>query len=482
MKGKGVLAIALLLAAAHAFLAIIYASETPYRTQGILLGQRDSVTGAHAQIADIGNPDERQHANYVQNLLDGKGFPVLKPGIPDAGEHIEDHQPPLYYLASAGFAKLVGVSNVGNDGAVRLRWLNAIIGAGTVLGVFYLGFWGLGRSDVALGAAAVAASLPMNCALSGAISNDPLLFLICTWTLAVCALAIRQGWSLKLSVAAGVLVGLGLLTKTTALALVPILLVATLLPQKKRPTIAMTAAAAAAIVILAGPWLVRNQMVYGDPLALGVFKEAFTGTAQAKDLISGMGGSTYWKDMVGWWTARSFFGVFGYMDIWLNETGTPGGGKDIVYRLLLAIGLILIAAWVASFFRSDWKESRAVQIVNACFLVVVVLLFISFNKTYFQAQGRYLYPAIGPIAVALSSGCFVILKDRGKVAVAVLAGILLLVNVYAMAKLPTEFQKRMVNRSSASRNRTSTSSRTYIGNAITNVQTRNARQDKRNAI
>jgi hypothetical protein len=67
---------------------------------------------------------------------------------------------------------------------------------------------------------------------------------------------------------------------------------------------------------------------------------------------------------------------------------------------------------------------------------------LQFNMTYFQAQGRYLYPAIGPIALALSIGCFVLLKERGKVAVAVLAGIILLVNVYAIAKLPSEFGKR----------------------------------------
>jgi 4-amino-4-deoxy-L-arabinose transferase-like glycosyltransferase len=442
MKGKGILAFAIVIAAAHALLAIIYAGETPYRTSGVLLGQRDPQTGKPAPIADIGNPDERQHANYVQALLDGKGFPVLKPGIPDAGEHIEDHQPPLYYMAAAGFAKTVGVSDVSDPGAFKLRWLNALIGAGTVLGVFYLGLWGLGRADVALGAAAVAASLPMNCALSGAVSNDPLLFLICTWTLAVCAFAVRQGWSMKLSIAAGILVGLGLLTKTTALGLTPILLLAILIPQKKKPTLAMVGVALAALLILAGPWLARNQMVYGDPLALGIFKQAFTGTAQANDLIDGMGASTYWKDMVGWWTARSFFGVFGYMDIWLNETGTPNGGKDIVYRLLLVVTLGLITAWVLSFFRADWKESRGAQVLNAAFLAIVVLLFVSFNKTYFQAQGRYLYPAIGPIAIALSTGCFVLLKDRGRVAVAVLSGILLLVNVFAMAKLPAEFQKR----------------------------------------
>jgi 4-amino-4-deoxy-L-arabinose transferase-like glycosyltransferase len=452
MKGKGPFILALIFAAVHAVLAIVYASETPYRTHGRLL----SYGGSPA--ADIGAPDERQHANYVQTLLDGKGFPVFKPGAPDVGEHYEDHQPPLYYLASAGFAKLVGVSNVDESGASRIRWLNALAGAGTVLGVFFLGLWGLGKADVALGAAAITAALPMNCALSGAISNDPLLYLLCTWTLAFCARALRQGWTVRAAVATGALVGLALLTKTTAVALLPILLLAILLPQKKRPTIVMTGAALGAIVVLAGPWFIRNQSLYGDPLALKAFNSAFTGSRQKADAIAQVqfenpdGGNAeliYWRDWVGWWTARSFFGVFGYMDIWMNESGAPYGATarhaaapNVVYRVLLAFSLLCFLAWFATFFKTDWKDSRSAQIINAAFLAVVLLLFIRFNLQYFQGQGRYLYPAIGPIALAFSGGCFVLLKDRGKILVAVLAGFFLLLNVYAIAKLPGEFERR----------------------------------------
>ncbi|HVT13819.1 MAG TPA: glycosyltransferase family 39 protein [Fimbriimonadaceae bacterium] len=449
MKGKAPLLLAALLAALHAILAIVYAGETPYRTAGVLLSY------GHFPAPDIGAPDERQHANYIQTLLDGKGFPVFKPGGADVAEHYEDHQPPLYYLAAAGFAKLVGVSDVADPGAYKIRWLNAIFGAGTILGIFFLGLWGLGRADAALGAAAIAAALPMNCALSGAISNDPLLFMVCTWALAICGLGIRQGWNMKLAVLAGVLVGLGILTKTTAVGLLPILLLAILLPQKKRPTWGMAGAAAASLVLLTAPWLVRNASLYGDPLALKAFNSAFTQSRQKADSIAQIqaenpeGGNfemIYWRDWVGWWTARSFFGTFGYMDIWMNETGSPYQGRtpapNVAYRVFLAISLLLFLAWIASFFQGDWKDARAVQVLNATFLAIVVLLFIRFNLQYFQAQGRYLYPAIGPIALALSIGCFVLLKDRGKIAVAVFAVGLLLFNVFAIAKLPEEFQRR----------------------------------------
>lgn len=482
LKTKGAPFLALMIAAVHVILAFVYAAETPYRTAGIL-----KINGG-VHIPDVGAPDERQHANYIQHLLDGKGFPVFRPGGPDNGEHYEDHQPPLYYLSAAGFSKLVGVSDVNQPGASRLRWLNAIVGGFTVLGVFYLGLWGLGRGDVALGAAAIAAALPMHCALGGSIGNDPLLFALCTWALAFTAQAIRQGWTLKLALLVGGFVGLGILTKTTAVGLLPILLLALLLPQKKRPSIAMVGACGGALLILAGPWLIRNQQLYGDPLAQKAFNVAFSGSPspavaalgdiaqndpaladrvieyqkshphlQGAELIKAadrdLGVNTahsphYWTHWVGWWTARSFVGVFGYMDIWLNESGTPYGPSEskpalnIVYRLILAMMVVLVIGSVGSLFQPEWKESRSVQILNATFLLIIIGLFAMFNLTYFQGQGRYLYPAIGPIALALSVGCFVLLKDRGKVAAAVVAGILLLVNVYAIAKLPAEFQKR----------------------------------------
>jgi len=257
---------------------VVYAGETPYRTAGRLRSYA-------ANVPDIGAPDERQHANYVQHLLDGNGFPVFKPNVADSGEHYEDHQPPLFYLAEAGFANwsvfptstrqtLTSSDGLTPSSALERFWVFSISGFGDLAG--QKSSW----------AAAITAMLPMNCALSGAISNDPLLFMICTWTLAVCANALRQGWNLRLAIAAGTLVGLGILTKTTAVALLPILLLAVALPQKQRPTWGMFAVAAVILAILAVPWLVRNQQEYGDPLALKVFNSAFGGSRQKADAVA----------------------------------------------------------------------------------------------------------------------------------------------------------------------------------------------------
>ena len=75
-----------------------FSAATPYRQPGVMRYQRGP-DGGPAQIPDVGAPDEAAHVAYVDHLLKGKGFPVLVAGSPD----YEAHQPPLYYLAEAGW-------------------------------------------------------------------------------------------------------------------------------------------------------------------------------------------------------------------------------------------------------------------------------------------------------------------------------------------------------------------------------------------
>ena len=214
MTRKTALILASIVALVHLLLACYYASITPYRTPGILLGQRGP-DGGPAKIPDVGAPDERQHANYVLHLLDGKGFPVLDPKDPNLGENYQSHQPPLFYLLEAGWTKITSADIESSSDGLKVRSLNALIGAVTVVGVFFVGLWGFKREDVGVIAATFAALLPMNCALSGSLSNDPLLYCLVTWTLAFCAKGIREGWDLKLAIATGVATGLAIITKTT---------------------------------------------------------------------------------------------------------------------------------------------------------------------------------------------------------------------------------------------------------------------------
>lgn len=422
-----VLGVVLLL---HVILAVSYARTTPYRTAGVILLQR----GAPAQ--DIGAPDERQHANYVQHLLDGKGTPVFNPADPNLYETYQAHQPPLYYILTAGWAKLTGTSDVSEPAqGIPLRYLNALISAGTLVGVYFLAVWGFRRPDLGVLAAATVGLLPMFVALSGAISNDPLLFLLCTWTLAVCALGITHGWTMKRSVTVGVIIGLAIVTKTTAIALIPTVLVAFWM-SPQRPDFKLVMSAALPALLLAVPWWIRNvQVLEGfDPLAMNAFTKAFTGSPQASLFIEALGPKAYWLDMVGWWTARSFVGAFGYMDIFLEPT---------TYRLIFALLAILIAGWILASQQPQWKEHRRVQIVNVVFLVLVVALFLRFNAQYFQGQARYLYPAIAVLATGFGIGALFFTRNRAPLALGVIAIALLGLNAYILGWLPDQFAMRV---------------------------------------
>lgn len=423
---------------AYAILAIRFAAVTPYREAGVLLHQRSQ--GAPLPVPDVGAPDERQHANYVAHLLEGKGFPVLVPGAPDLGETYQSHQPPLYYLLAAGWSRVIGLDPTDPGAGLRLRLLNVLIAGAVVVGVFFACQWGLpaGRGEtVGYAAAAVCALMPMFLALAASVGNDPLLYLLCTWTLAVSLHALRDGWTTRRAVLVGVLAGLAMLTKTSALALLPTIALALWLapsperqsPSEINPKVRSLVLVFLPFLLLALPWWLRNNGLYGDPLAMRAFNAAFAGSPQASAFIGALGPVDYWFEMVGWWTLRSFFGAFGYMDIFLPMP---------VYGAGSAIVLVLAGAWLWDWIRGP--RHNAFNWVVLAFLAVVVLLFIQFNSTYFQGQARYLYPAIASIAILLGVGA---VRLMGRWAWAALAVLLIGLDLYVAWVLPVEFEKRV---------------------------------------
>lgn len=421
-----------LLLIASLLLALIYASVTPYRTAGVLFSV-PGPDGKPLRVGDVGAPDENRHANYVGYLLRERSFPVLRAGSPDFDETYQSHQPPLYYVLAAGWSSLVGAQPAESSGS-RIRWLNALIGLLAVGGVYAAARWGVGREDVALGAAAIAGMLPMVAALNGAISNDPLLYAGCAWTFALCALALREGWTRRVIVGLGVVLGLSWLTKTSALALGPLVVTALIVTRAGWKAWLVPLALGGAIVL---PWWLRNVSVYGEPLGMRAFNVAFAGQANAQALIERMGPGTYWVDGVATLTGMSFLGVFGYMDIPM---------PDALYRLFAAVTVVLAIGWAMAAFgprRSEddeWGDRRMI-VLGAVMILVVIAFFVQFNLTYFQAQARYLFPALAPIAIGLAMGASRLLGPRwGWVAIVAL---LVIANAVAIVTLTAQFPTRI---------------------------------------
>ncbi len=362
----------------HCALALIYWHFTPYGMP----------------------PDEGPHGLYVQSLVEQHKLPVFDPA--DRGNY-EAHQPPLYYVLGAPFYMLGDAMGLDNP-AEAVRLLSLILGALSILVVYQaVSAATVSESSLALAAAGFVALLPTHVMLSSSVSNDILSELIFGLGLLVSTNILVRGVSMPRTLAAGAIIGLGLLTKTTCLLIAPIILAAFLFialrarPVHKLAFLHFIIAALTALVI-GGWWLVRNYALYGDPFAASQFALAFGHTAKPEYWLSrGFSIGQYWLLVIAW-TFCSFFGVFGHMKVFMPTW----------FYLALAVLTLVVKAGVvrlrAGFVEGSTEVRRDVLALYTMLVVLVAASFVVFNTQYFQAQGRYLYPAILPFAVYWALG------------------------------------------------------------------------------
>ncbi|MDH4389644.1 MAG: hypothetical protein QE269_13055 [Fimbriimonas sp.] len=451
----------------HFWLAAWFAMITPYRTGGILLSQRGP-DGRPAYSKDIGAPDERQHANYIGFLLRERKLPVFDPKSPTLYEDYQSHQPPLFYAVAETVAKVTGQTEVEAQSFGRtIRLLNCLIGAVGVAGVFFAGLWGTKRNEIAVIAASLAALLPTSVMLNAAISNDPLLVALLSWTIAwsVRGIQLERGSNSLLYdfLVPAILVGLALCCKSSALVGYIVFLGSTVASgasfKRWIESKGVTGRSILPIVIpialfplLLVSWLwVRNISLYGDPLAQSAFKEAFVGSAQKSAILGAIeagpsAGSPevqYWINWIGYWTARSFIGVFGYMDIWFNATGKANSNSDpnILYKAIILFNFLGLGGGVL-WLRNNWQENKRLGAITLGLIGLTVALFVMFNNTYFQAQARYLFPALSAFATLMAIGWVQIFR-KWQIALALVVIIFGGFTVHAGTQLPGEFAKRI---------------------------------------
>ncbi|MDP8925227.1 MAG: DUF2142 domain-containing protein [Chloroflexota bacterium] len=381
------------------------------------------------------NPDEPAHFNYVRHVAQTGQLPILAPGDWDAellarltterfpnddeiaGIRYEGHQPPLYYLLGAAVNRLSWDLLLERQ-VLALRALSILLGVVTVVAAFVVGREvAPNRPELALLGGATVAFVPMHTAISAAINNDSLANALAGVTLATLLVGWRRGFGVRGAVALGVLLGLVLLTKLTAYVYVPLGL-ATLFLRERRPgpplgevfsrAARLTLLAGGVALLIASWWFVRNVSVYGlaDPLGLARHDAVVVGQPrwQALDLAS--------LDFFYRVLFRSFWGMFGWMGVVL---------PDRVYLLYLGLTLLailgLLLPWlrVASraigdlFKRRGDDAGRGPVALRAPWLIwtPILLVFAAvayYNLTFIQPQGRYLFPALVPLAVVLATG------------------------------------------------------------------------------
>ena len=333
-----------------------------------------------ARVAPFNAPDEPYHLAYVDFVASRGRLPVA-----DAGRFREGIQPPLYYVLAAPLDLLARRLPL----ASRLRVLRAQSVAYAVVNVlliFLLARRAAGEEAARL-AAAWAALLPQYLFIGASVTNDGLADLLGTAMLYAGLRAIEDPASLLWPAAAGLALGLGMLSKLTVACAAAALfagLAASLRPGRAARS-PRGPAVVAGVGLAVGIWpLLRNLSLYGDVFGQGA--------------ITAYDSPMAWNELPRWCAAlfQSFWGLFAWM-----AAPLPGP----VY-LALALFTAACAAGFASWARprrSRWLEPRAVLLWSAPLFAAAQAFYHGFLH-FRQPQGRFLFPALGPIALFFALG------------------------------------------------------------------------------
>jgi 4-amino-4-deoxy-L-arabinose transferase-like glycosyltransferase len=365
-------------------------------------------------------PDEPAHFNYARDLARGQ-LPVLRSGDWDtdllerlkadrfpATEPIdsiryEGHQPPLYYAVMAPVQAMVANLPVGRQ-AIALRLATVLIGVAAV-GAIFLVAREIAPGDLPLqiASAALAAVIPMRIAVAGTVSNDALAELVVSLTLWRGLIELRGSGGKHHPMVLGALAGFALLTKLSAYIAV-VLVFASIVFGNGHDRWRRLADATLAAAALSAWWFIRNVMTYGltDPFGLKRHAEVVVGQPETGPLtISTLA-------LAAQTGFRSFWGQFGWMGVLIDSRLYLLFGA---LTALVALGVVLAIIPGGSARHASLTTRR-----GAAFLALAVILVgigvVSYNMTYMQPQGRYLFPALAPLAIGAAFGLRELINPR----------------------------------------------------------------------
>jgi hypothetical protein len=264
----------------------------------------------------------------------------------------------------------------------------------------------------------------------------------------------RQGLDLHSGVTTGILLGLALLTKTTIYVGAAVVALALLLHKeplqgKLLATAARRARSLLGVFALAmlfgGPWFIRNVQVYGnwDLLAWQRHDAVVAGQLRTADLLGDIG----WAGLLGRFaltTFRSFWAQFGWMGVLVDQRIYLS--LALLSALLgLGFALFLVRAWRGRCSSSPrggitltTAQGRGLAVLGTSGLLTL-LLYLGYNLKFVQHQGRYLFPALGPLALGAALSLRELLRPKTARFLAValcMAGMLLIVGGVLSRDMP----------------------------------------------
>jgi 4-amino-4-deoxy-L-arabinose transferase-like glycosyltransferase len=338
--------------------------------------------------------------------------------------------------------------------AVHLaRLLSVLMGAATVWLTYRIalelfppaGNQGEARGDtewLALGAAAVNAFTPMFIFISGAVNNDNLTMTLCSLGLLLIVKRVREyeGSGIRDQKAAerevpfapdffyrfgrwlplGIVLGLGALTKTSALALIPVTGLAILVVAWRkgswREFWAGAFATALPVLLIAGWWYLRNIQLYGDVTGINAFIDVLGKRAAPASLVQ------LWGER--WGFMLSYWGLFGGVNVPIDYWG---------YHVLNALAILAVVGLIVYFVMTTWRwfredpihsgrdfrhelrdyvQGRAALFLVGLFGVIVVALLTQWARVTWSSQGRLVFSAISTWSIFFVLGLATIATKR----------------------------------------------------------------------
>ncbi|MDQ3808939.1 MAG: DUF2142 domain-containing protein, partial [Chloroflexota bacterium] len=285
---------------------------------------------------------------------------------------------------------------------LRLRLLGVALGALT-LAVAYLAARCVLPPALAVSAPAAIAGVPMFSAVSASVSADPLANLLAAILL---LLLLRPRRPLIL----GLALGAGVLTKLALAMFLP-------LAAWRCPRQLLMVAAIAAVVV--SPWLVHQVSTYGwsDPLAIG----RHSAVVGDQPRFTGLTPDYLWSFLT--ITFHSFWAQFGWMAIVAPD------------RLYWSWAMLVLVAAAGLIRRPEWVRQGEWRVLVATVLMAAIG-YVSYNLAFTQFQGRYLFPALTPLACLWVRGWSAWLPEGSRGAgVYAVASLLLVLNAYTLTRV-----------------------------------------------
>lgn len=337
-------------------------------------------------------PDEEAHFNYIKYVAHNLSFPVQ---VKDAGPEVnENWQAPLYYVVMAPvYSAVSAMSDSENATVYVLRGFSVLCWLLNLWFAFmFLNHLRIEDSFLRLLFLLPLCLLPTYIFTSAAINNDNLLILV--GGAALCVLA-KSPLSPTRATAFGCLLGIGMLTKLTALVYIPVLAAMSLLDcvrKRTRLTSALLSCVAAIAIATAtfAPWAVRNQRLYGSVTGenAGDFRYHWQSVFQGIDCSISYMSDSFWAASGAWNDIGYPFCVFARPILWF------------------ALGGLAYLAVSRSNRPGHLGPARTRDFVVALAMAVSInlLLVLRMGVLYGQAQGRHLFALLYGISLLLSIG------------------------------------------------------------------------------